>query len=71
MADRKSVLLICSSDNTLSALASILQQAGESILTAQFAPDACECIKTGTVNCIVQDATQPDADVLALFRATR
>jgi hypothetical protein len=65
------VLLICQSDDTLGALAAILQQAGETGLTAQTARDAWECIKAGAVGCVVVDITSAATDALVLFRAAR
>ena len=70
-ASPKGVLLLCSSDNTLTALAAILHQAHVSALTAQTSKDAWDFIKSGTIGCVVQDLTAPDAESLALFRAAR
>ncbi len=67
----RSVLLVCQSDNTLGALAAILHQSDETALTAQNAKDAWDCIKVGTVACIVLDLTTMSGDSLTLFRAVR
>jgi DNA-binding response OmpR family regulator len=67
----RGVLLVCQSDQTLGALASILHQSNESALTAQNAKDAWDCIKSGAIGCVVQDLTQSSADALTLFRACR
>ena len=67
----RSVLLVCQSENTLGALAAILHQADEQALTAQTAKDAWDCVKMGTVACVVQDVTTMGGDALTLFRAVR
>src|SRR5471032_1980234 len=67
----RSVLLVCQSENTLGALAAILHQADEQALTAQNAKDAWECVKMGSVECIVQDLTTMGGEALTLFRAVR
>jgi len=60
----RSVLLVCQSENTLGALAAILHQADEQALTAQTAKDAWDCIKMGTVACVVQDLTTMGGEAL-------
>jgi len=67
----RGVLLVCQSDQTLGALASILNQSNESALTAQNVADAWDCVKSGAVGCVVQDLTQTNPDLLTLFRACR
>lgn len=70
-APQKSVLLMCRSGNTLSALASILSRAGSSAMTAQTAADAWEIMRSGSVGCVVQDLTNLTDDAFSLFRACR
>lgn len=65
------ILLVCQDDETLGALAAILQQAGHPVLTAQNAVDGWECIKAGLVHCVVLDLNIDGADAWTLFRATR
>jgi DNA-binding NarL/FixJ family response regulator len=67
----RSVLLVCQSDNTLGALAAILHQADETALTAQNAKDAWDCVKMGSVACVVLDLTTMSGDALTLFRSVR
>ena len=69
--DAKSILVVCPSENTLGALASLLNQAGEIALTSQDPLDAWECIKAGAIKCVVQDFTVPGPDAMVLFRAAR
>ncbi len=70
-APNSGVLLVCRSANTLGALASILNKAGATVLTAQSTTDAWEIVRSGSVRCVVQDITHLTHDSLALFRACR
>lgn len=67
----KRVLLICRSANTLGALASILNKAGATALTAQHASDAWEIMRSGPVACVVQDLTNVTHDSFLFFRSCR
>jgi CheY-like chemotaxis protein len=65
------ILLVCQDEETLGALAAILQQAGHPILTAQTAFDAWECVKAGAVHAVVLDLNIDGADAWTLFRSVR
>ena len=67
----RGILLICRSANTLGALASILNKAGATALTAQNAADAWEIMRAGTVSCVVQDLTNVTHDSFVFFRSCR
>jgi DNA-binding response OmpR family regulator len=69
--DSRGVLLLCQSEATLSALASILVHGRETIVTYRDLLEAWEHVKNGKVGCVVLDAQEPAADALAFFRAAR
>jgi DNA-binding response OmpR family regulator len=70
-SNKRGVLLICFSPETLGALVSILRQAGESAMTPPSIQDAWACVKQDVVGCIILDLTGPAAEALAFFRAVR
>ena len=70
-AVKRGVLLVCHSEVTLSALAAILKQAGETALTVQSTADALACVQANAVSVVVLDTTSLGAEALALFRAIR
>ena len=65
------VLLFCRSNTTLGILASILGKAGCTPLTAQRSGDAWECLRNGSVGCVVIDLTNATHDSFAFFRDCR
>ena len=67
----RGVLLVCQSDNTMGALAAILNQNNETALTAQTPREAWDCVRAGGVGCVVLDLTSPPLDALTIFRTTR
>jgi hypothetical protein len=69
--DRANVLLFCRSNTTLGILGSILGKAGCTALTAQRSADAWECLRNGSIDCVVLDLTNATHDAFAFFRACR
>jgi len=69
--EARGVLLLCQSEGTLSALATILLHGKENIVTYRDLLEAWERVKSGQVGCVVLDAQEPAADALAFFRASR
>lgn len=67
----RGVLLLCTSQDTVNALASILYNAGETVVSYQSLNDAWHCVKMGEVGCVVLDVSVPGADALAFFRLVR
>jgi len=67
----RGVLLLCQSQATLNALASILVHGRETIVTYHDLLEAWEHVKGNQVGCVVLDAQEPAADALAFFRAAR
>lgn len=70
-ASKADVLIVCRCNNTLGALASILNKAGSAVLTAQTAVDAWKIVRRGAVGCVILDITALSHDALQLFRACR
>jgi len=67
----RGVLLLCQSEETLGALAAILDKAGIIVLIHQDLKDAWEHVKSGRAGCVVLDAEGPATEALAFFRAAR
>ncbi len=70
-SSKPTVLLVCRSGKTLGALGSIVSKAGLTALTAQTAADAWEIMRSGWINCVVQDLTNVNSDAMAFFRSCR
>ena len=70
-SDLAGVLLFCRSQTTLGILGSILGRSGCTPLTAQRGTDAWECLRAGSVCCVVLDLTNATHDAFTFFRACR
>ncbi len=65
------MLLVCRSGTTLGALASILNKANVTTLTAQTGADAWEIMRSGAVGSVVHDLTNFTNDAFVFFRSCR